>query len=258
MGGFLSNLTGVVENTALDWLHPWDPTSGGRGPGAGPRFGTPKSTAPSNSGANFGYAAGNVMGGARDKNSGANFGNIAGTAMAGSPPPVGTTPPSDLNTSFAPKVPDTGTQSGPGILESWFNQRAQGIDAASEYAKKRGLDALNDRFAAAGMANSGAARQQDSDLLANIEAQRASQLDALAAGASGEHQRRIEDMFNEGQGIASGRSAINSAYDLAAAKAQADALAAALGFGVNKAGVDSKAQQSFLDSLFRLGALAAA
>lgn len=155
---------------------------------------------------------------------------------------VGDRPPPE------PKNP-TGSESGPGILESWFNQRASGIDAASQYATRRGLDALNDRYAAAGMANSGAARQGDSDLLANIEAQRAGQLDALAAGASGEHQRRLDSMFGQGLGIAGGQSQINSAYDLRAAQVQSDALSAALNYFMNKEGVDDKSRQAGLNNI---------
>jgi len=151
--------------------------------------------------------------------------------------------------------PDYGSQSGPGILENWFNQRATGIDAASQYATKRGMEALDSRYGAVGLANSGAARQGESDLLANIEAQREAQLDALAAGASGEHIRRNEDLFNIGDKIASDRSAINSSYDLAGAKAWADALAAALGLGANKAGVDSQSNQQGITNLMKLYAL---
>lgn len=153
------------------------------------------------------------------------------------------------------KPPAYGSESGPGILENWFNQRATGTDLASQYATKRGLDALGDRYAAAGNYNSGAARQGEGDLLANIEAQRAGQLDALAGGASGEHQNRLNSMFGTGSSIAAGRSGINSAYDLAAAKAQSDALSAALGFGINKAGVDSKANQAGLSNIISLGGL---
>lgn len=154
-----------------------------------------------------------------------------------------------------PAAPPPGTQAGPGILESWFNQRAQGIDAASRYATKRGLDSLNDRYAAAGMANSGAARQGDADLLANIEAQRAGQLDALAGGASGEHQRRLDSMFGQGLGLAGGQSGINSAYDLSAGQAMSDAIKAALGYFLNKAGVDDKSRQGGINNLLGLGAL---
>ena len=149
----------------------------------------------------------------------------------------------------------TGTESGPGILENWFNQRAQGVDAASEYARKRGMDALGDRYGAAGLSNSGAARQGESDLLANIEAQRAGQLDALAGGASGEHQGRLNSMFSQGLGLAGGRSGINTAYDIKGADAWSNALAAALGFGANKAGVDEKSRQSGITNSLGIASL---
>jgi len=102
------------------------------------------------------------------------------------------------------------------------------------------------------MSNSGAARQAESDLYANLLSQRMGQLDALAGGASGEHQGRLNAMFGQGLGLAGGQSGINSAYDLAAANAQSNALSAALRFGVNKAGVDSKSNQQGLNNIFSL------
>lgn len=157
--------------------------------------------------------------------------------------------------STGSSTPSYGSESGPGILENWFNQRATGTDIASQYATKRGIEALGSRYGAAGLGNSGAARQGEADLLANIEAQRAGQLDALAGGASGEHQNRLNSMFGVGSNIAGGRSAINSAYDLSAASAQSDALKAALGFYLNKAGVDSQSNQAGLNNIIKLGAL---
>lgn len=151
----------------------------------------------------------------------------------------------------APAQPQNpyGSQSGPGILEDWFNKRATGTDPAFEYGLKRGTEQLGNRFSAAGAFNSGAARQQESDLYANLISQREGQLDALAGGASGEHQNRLNSMFSQGLGLAGGESGINSAYDLAAAGAQKDALAAALGYGVNKAGVDSQSTQQGLGNI---------
>ena len=91
--------------------------------------------------------------------------------------------------------------------------------------------------------------------MANMGAQRTGQLDALAGGASGEHQNRLNSMFNQGQALAGGQSGINSAYDLAAGKSMSDALSALLGFTTNKAGVDSKSNQQGLSNLISLGGL---
>jgi len=151
-----------------------------------------------------------------------------------------------------PAPPTGGSQSGPGILESWFKQRAEGTDPAYEYATKRGMQQLGTASAARGGFNSGAARQQESDFLANMGAQRTGQLDALAGGASGEHQNRLNAMFGQGLGLAGGQSGINSAYDLTSAKAQSDALSALLGFTTNKAGVDSKSNQQGLSNIIGL------
>lgn len=148
-----------------------------------------------------------------------------------------------------------GYASGPGILENWFNQRANGTDAAYQYALKRGGDEIDNRMAAGGSFNSGARGQQLSDYAANMGAQREGQLDTLAAGASGEHQGRLNSMFGQGLGLASGESGINSAYDLAAGGAMSNALSAALGFTLNKAGVDSKSNQQGLSNIVSLGSL---
>lgn len=154
-------------------------------------------------------------------------------------------------TSKTPPAPPspTGTESGPGILEDWFNQRASGTDPAYEYAMKRGGDAIDTRMAAGGSFNSGARAQQQSDFAANMGAQRLGQLDALAGGASGEHQNRVNSMFNQGLNLAGGQSGINSAYDLAAGRSMSDALSALLGYTTNKAGVDSKSNQQGLANI---------
>ncbi len=151
----------------------------------------------------------------------------------------------------APKDP-YGSQSGPGILEDWFNQRASGTDPGYEYAMERGGDAIDNRMAAGGTFNSGARGQQLSDYAANMGAQREGQLDTLAAGASGEHQNRLNSMFNQGNALAGGESGINSAYDLAAGKVQSDALSALLGYQTDKAGVDSQANQGLVNNAFGL------
>lgn len=155
----------------------------------------------------------------------------------------------DANGQPPPPPDPLGSQSGPGILEQWFNQRANGIDKAYEYASQRGMDRLGTASAARGGFNSGAARQQESDFMANMGAQRTGQLDALAGGASGEHQNRLNSMFGQGLGLANGQSGINSAYDLTSAKAMSDALSALLGFTTNKAGVDSKSNQQGISNI---------
>jgi hypothetical protein len=168
-------------------------------------------------------------------------------------PKAGAAPPPAA--PVAPPASPYGYASGPGILENWFNQRANGTDPAYEYAMKRGGDAIDNRMAAGGSYNSGARGQQLSDYAANMGAQREGQLDTLAAGASGEHQGRLNSMFSQGQGLAAGESGINSAYDLSAGKSMSDALAAALGFTLNKAGVDQKSQQQGLTNMISLGSL---
>ena len=148
-----------------------------------------------------------------------------------------------------------GSQSGPGILESWFNQRASGTDPAYEYAMNRGMQTLGNQSAAAGNFNSGAARQQESDFAANMAAQRMGQLDALAGGASGEHLGRLGMMFNQGLGVAGGQAGLASAYDLGAAGNMQAANQAQQQMALNKAGVDAKASQGLLTNGMNLAAL---
>lgn len=150
-----------------------------------------------------------------------------------------------------------GSQSGPGILESWFNQRATGTDPAFEYASKRGMDALGTRYGAAGMGNSGAARQGESDFMANLVGQRMGQLDSLAGGASGEHMGRLGMMFNQGLGLAGGQAGLASAYDLGAAGNMQAANAAQQQMFLNSAAQQQNARQGYVSNLMTGGGLIA-
>jgi hypothetical protein len=146
-----------------------------------------------------------------------------------------------------------GTQSGPGILEQWFNQRANGTDPGYEYAMGRGMDAIDNRMAAGGSYNSGARGQQLSDFASNMGAQREGQLDALAGGASGEHQGRINSLFSQMLGLAGGQAGTMGQYDLASANSNNALMNAIVQMMGAKAGVDSKANQGLINT--GLGAL---
>lgn len=143
-----------------------------------------------------------------------------------------------------------GSESGPGILEDWFNQRATGTDPAYQYALGRGISDINNEFAARGGYNSGGALRRISDFSANMASQRQGQLDALAGGASGEHQRRLESMFNIGGNIAGGKAGLAGAYDLAAGNALNSGNVAAIQAMLDRAGVDSKSKQGILNAIF--------
>jgi hypothetical protein len=171
---------------------------------------------------------------AKPQGSGAAFGAAAGGQMGG---PVAN--PTQKQNPY-------GTESGPGILENWFNQRATGTDPAFEYASRRGMEDLGNRYAAGGSYNSGAARQGESDFMANLIAQREGQLDTLAGGASGEHQGRLNAMFNQGLGLAGGEAGTMGAYDLGAANSMNTANNAVTQMYLNKAGVDSQANQGLI------------
>lgn len=146
-------------------------------------------------------------------------------------------------------TPAGGTQSGPGILENWFNQRANGTDPAYEYGTGRAADEINRNYAARGGYNSSAAMQSLSDMYSNSNAQRMGQLDQLAGGASGEHQRRLEDMFSQGQGIAGGQAGVAGAYDQSAGGAMADAYKTQMELMLGRAGVDQKTRQGELNTV---------
>ena len=161
----------------------------------------------------------------------------------------------DFKTGPAPDTSPYGTESGPGILESWFNQRANGTDPAYEYAMNRGGDAIDTRMAAGGSFNSGARGQQLSDFAANMAAQRMGQLDTLAGGASGEHMGRLGMMFNQGLGIANGLSGAGTAYDLGAAGNMSAAAQAQQQMALNKAGVDAKANAGLANTVLNAYAI---
>lgn len=151
--------------------------------------------------------------------------------------------------SAQPQSPNPyGSQSGPGILEQWFNQRANGADPGWLYAMGRGMDSIDNRMAAGGSYNSGARGQQLSDYAANMGAQRESQLDTLATGASAEHMGRLNAMFGQGLGMSQGMAGLASAYDLGAAGNMGAANEAQQQMYLNKAGVDQQAAQSHLNS----------
>lgn len=154
-------------------------------------------------------------------------------------------------------TPARGSESGPGILESWFRQRAEGTDPGFEYASKRAADDIDRRMAAGGSFNSGARGQAISDMYANLTSQREGQLDSLAGGASGEHQGRLNSMFNVMNQLAGGQAGVTGAYDLKSADALNAANQAILSMYLNKAGVDSQSNQAGLNNLFKLGALIA-
>lgn len=145
-----------------------------------------------------------------------------------------------------------GYASGPGILESWFNQRANGTDPGYEYAMNRGMNDIDNRMAAGGSYNSGARGQQLGDFAANMAAQRESQLDALAGGASGEYQGRLNSMFGQGQALASGQAGLSTAYDLGAAGNMAAANAAQQQMNLNSAAQQQQAHQGFANNLMMM------
>ncbi len=159
--------------------------------------------------------------------------------------------PSSLgsSTTSAPFSAAYGSESGPGILEQRFNNRLNGTDPAYNYAVKRGMTDLDNRYSAAGSFNSGAARQGESDLVANLTAKSQSELDALAGGASGEHQGKVNSMFSQGLGIAGGQAGLAGSYDLGAGNALSSANMGALMMALQKAGVDSQAAQGFINNL---------
>lgn len=159
----------------------------------------------------------------------------------------------------SPRAPGNkaGTESGPGILGQWFNQRATGTDPGWEYATGRATDSINKQYTARGGYNSSGATGALSDMYANATSQREGQLDSLAGGASMEHQNTLNGMFTEGNALASGQAgavggntALGAAGMSGASRDQIDLLLA-------KNGVDQKTRQGELDAIFGAGGIAA-
>ena len=146
-------------------------------------------------------------------------------------------------------APTSGTESGPGILQQWFNERANGTDPGYEYATQRGLTALNNQYAAGGDAFSGAAQQGKGDFMANMAAQREAQLDALAGGASGERQGMINSMLQYGLGLAGGEAGTMGGYDLGAANSLNNIGNNLAAIGGQKAGAIQQQGQNFVSNL---------
>lgn len=149
-----------------------------------------------------------------------------------------------------------GTESGPGIMQQWFGERATGTDPGYEYATGRGMKALDGAFAARGGYNSGANIQADSDYLANMGSQREGQLDSLASGASGERANSLSTMLGLDNSITGGMAGLTSGYDLGAANALNTGNAAALQLGINGAMAGIQGKQGLMNNLFSIGGLA--
>lgn len=157
-----------------------------------------------------------------------------------------------LPTYQAPQ-PQGGSQSGPGIMEQWFNQRASGTDPGWEYGMGRATDSINKQFAARGGYNSSGAMQSLGDMYANAQSQREGQLDTLAGGASSEHRGRQNDMFSQGMGLAQGQAGTAGAYDQAQGSAQSQQLANQLMLQLTKSGVDQATAQAQVNAILGLG-----
>lgn len=181
--------------------------------------------------------------------------NMPTTAPTNAPPAL-TAPPPTLDYAPTGSTPTYGSESGPGLLDQWFNERATGTDPGYEYETNRGLKALDNEYAARGGYNSGAATQADSDYLANMGAKREGQLDSLASGASGERQNSLSTMLGFGTGITSGMAGLTGNYDLGAANALNTGNAAALQLGTNAATAPYLANQGMMQNLTGLGTLA--
>lgn len=201
---------------------------------------------------------------------GATYGNQTGASRTGpdhfvggsglkTAPSYGTTPAGAAPATqpqAAPADPG-GSQSGPGILEQWFNQRAGGTDPGWEYATGRATDQINRQAAARGGYNSSAATQGIDDMFANATSQRESQLDALAGGASGEHQGRLNNMFTQGMGLANGQANTSSGFDTKTGDYMNQNQIAQIQLALDKAGIDQKTQQAWLGFMQNAGSTAA-
>ncbi len=145
-----------------------------------------------------------------------------------------------------------GTESGPGIMEQWFGERANGTDPGYEYTTGRGMKALDNAYAARGMYNSGAATQGQSDFLANSGAQREGQLDQLAGAADASRNTHLATMLGLGTGLAGGEAGLGAGYDITGANAMGSANNTGLGYGAQASVIPYSANQNFMNQIFGL------
>lgn len=161
----------------------------------------------------------------------------------------GPTPPPAGTWAQPATPPAYGSQSGPGILQQWFNQRASGTDPGWQYATGAATDAINAQSAARGGYNGSGAMQSIGNMYANATAQRESQLDSLAQGASTEHQNQLNNMFLEGTNIANGETGATAPYGTAAGSSQEDSNTNLLNLILGKANANQTAVNGQLGAL---------
>lgn len=161
----------------------------------------------------------------------------------------------DPHAASTPTTPTKGTESGPGILENWFNQRATGTDPGWQYATGRASAEINNRAARSGGYGSSGAQQSINDMFANAITQRQGQLDSLAGGASGEHAGRLGSMFNVGDTLAKNQA--DTAYgqqDTALAQSQLASAMAQIQLNLSQGKIDqATANQQIADLQKSLG-----
>lgn len=181
------------------------------------------------------------------------IGNVSGGSTTGVAATDAPDAPADPSPVVSSDPPTYGTMSGPGLLDQWFNERATGTDPGWEYTTGRNATALNNQYAARGGYNSGAATQGLGDMYSNEEAQRESQLDSLAGGASGENQANLNSLLGLGMGLAGGEAGTGAAYDTGAASAMSGANNTGLGIGAQGIGLTYGANQGLMNQLLGLG-----
>jgi hypothetical protein len=137
-----------------------------------------------------------------------------------------------------------GTESGNTYDEQRYIDRMSGQDQAYNYAAKRGGEALDAQYRAAGGANSGARFQGESDMIANLTAQSQAQLDRLSGQATDSRQDKVDSMFNQGTQLAGGQAGTVAPYALGAAGAMSAGDQAYLQMLLGRSEVDGKTRQA--------------
>lgn len=180
-------------------------------------------------------------------------GTVQGNNAANNPAINPTMGLSSLTAPSSSSGPTYGTQSGPGILQQWFDQRAGGTDPGWEYGLGRAQTALNNQYASRGAFDSGAALQGQGDMLSNALSQREGQLDQLAHGASAENANQVSQMLGFGNSLAGGESGLAGQYDLGAGGAMTSANNTGLSLSGQAAMIPYLAQAGMMQNLMGIG-----
>jgi hypothetical protein len=167
-----------------------------------------------------------------------------------------------------------GQAAGPTNQEQLYNERKGGVDPAAAYQDERAMADINRQLAARGMANSTPGVRQITDYQANINAQRAQQLAALAGGAdtsrlgldqayggaaqgaSGEQRGYYNDVMNGAGSLGDSRANTFGHFSELGGQAYGEGQKEKLQAALQAAGIDMATFQNMVGDVTAVGGLA--